>query len=299
MDNKTIFTCPNCTQKSRIPADKHIKFTCPNCKTTHDFDGRNIKENENFNTKSASEPIKTARSYNWLWTIIILGFIIYFAYNYINKQTSNITTNSSTEQVEEIVPSFEDITMNKIKDAMDVDNEITRSYALNLAARFPGEFSISQICSVYDNLFKNWSYVNDPRGMEYFAKSSFTINAGLKGDCDDFAILMATLIESIGGHARIVTAYNNKGEGHAYTEVRIGKEHHMKKCLEVINERYSDYFSRIFGYSQVNRIYYQLDKNGMAWLNLDWSSQYPGGTFYEANSRTIYYPRENKYEFEK
>ena len=46
--------------------------------------------------------------------------------------------------------------------------------------------------------FLNWVYVNDPAGTDYYAKASESLRL-LRGDCDDYAILMASLIESIGG----------------------------------------------------------------------------------------------------
>ena len=42
------------------------------------------------------------------------------------------------------------------------------------------------------------------------------------GDCDDFAILLGALVESVGASSRIVFAYG-PGGGHAYTEVYLGK----------------------------------------------------------------------------
>ncbi|MDD4984574.1 MAG: transglutaminase domain-containing protein [Dehalococcoidales bacterium] len=50
----------------------------------------------------------------------------------------------------------------------------------------------------------NIKYVSDPRGHNYFAYAHETINTG-GGDCDDFAILLASLYESVGLDAAIAS----------------------------------------------------------------------------------------------
>lgn len=181
------------------------------------------------------------------------------------------------------------------KEAMDIDEEQTRLYALELAAKYPGDFNIDQICEVYSELYKNWKYVNDPRGREYVAKASTSIKAGLKGDCDDFAILMATMIESIGGEARVVGAYNYLIGGHAYAEVNIGNPDDIPVHLKAVNKHYSKFFGKLIGRNKVNALNFKVDENGDAWLNLDWTSKYPGGKYFEANETIYYYPLEEEY----
>lgn len=192
------------------------------------------------------------------------------------------------------IDTAEEAYLQKLMTAMDIENETTRIFTLNVAAKYPGDYNIAQICSVYDELFSNWKYVNDPRGSEYIAKASMTIKAELKGDCDDFAILMATMIESIGGKTRIVAAFGEDGN-HAYAEVFMGARDKMEDYLETINEHYSDYFFRRHGVRKVSEIHYHVDNNGNAWMNLDWTSEYPGGPYFEAERLVIYHPRERQY----
>ena len=70
--------------------------------------------------------------------------------------------------------------------------------------------------------------MRDPRGIDYFAYANETLKVGEKancvdvGDCDDFAILMSALIESIGGTTRVILAHNNSTGGHAFAEVYLG-----------------------------------------------------------------------------
>lgn len=246
-----------------------------------------------------------------------IGFLfawIVFDYNPFKKSnTSNkignvissvLSSNNTTvedegkAQAEEEMRIMEETHLNYLKlfkDAMDIDEERTRLYALGLAAKYPGEFNIDQICEVYSELYKNWKYVNDPRGREYVAKASTTIKAGLKGDCDDFAILMATIIESIGGEARVVGAYNYEIGGHAYTEVKVGDPEEIPNHLEAVNKHYSKFFGKLFGRTKVDSLNYRVDEDGNAWLNLDWTSKYPGGKYFVADETVYYYPLEEEF----
>jgi hypothetical protein len=121
--------------------------------------------------------------------------------------------------------------------------------------------------------------------------ASRSINNNLAGDCDDFAILIAAMIESIGGDVRISFAYNQKG-GHAFTEVlATDNKEDMQLVLDEVN--------RLYGTNSFT-IYYEEDNQGRCWLNLDWfgNPQHPGGEYFPFTKRTIYYPTANPPYFE-
>ncbi len=154
----------------------------------------------------------------------------------------------------------------------------------------PGSFNIDQICEIYSDLHSRWKYVNDPRGSEYFASASESIQNGLTGDCDDFAILMATLIECIGGSARITLAHNS-ASGHAYAEVCCGAHPSIPSVLfERINIHYGGIFGPRYSYLPVQTLSYRSEA-GLIWLNLDWSSNYPGGPYFKSTFEEVYYPK--------
>jgi len=182
----------------------------------------------------------------------------------------------------------------RLKESVDITNPTTRGFAISLASNNSGEFNIDQVCNVYSYIYDNWKYVSDPRGIDYYAKASETIQNNLAGDCDDFAILMAATIESIGGKTRINFVVEENGIGHAFAEV------HLKGDPNIIRERidyhYQNLFQMLFGISKVEQINYTLDKHNGIWLNLDWKSKFPGGSYDSFLSRTIYYPREGYYE---
>lgn len=117
---------------------------------------------------------------------------------------------------------------------VEPENPKVREEALLFAAKYPGDLTIDQIGSIYhylkngENPIKGWSYIRDPRGTDYFNYANASLRIGKAagcagaGDCDDFAILMAALVESIGGTTRIILANNNTTGGHAYAEVYLG-----------------------------------------------------------------------------
>jgi len=175
-----------------------------------------------------------------------------------------------------------------IKEAIDYENPITRNFAVQLAAEYPGEYNIGQICSIYEHIRGEWKYVSDPSGQEYFAYASESIENGLVGDCDDFAILMAATIEAIGGGSRVILASGPEG-AHAYAEVYVGPDDAplTHEVLESIQDRYAE---RYPSYIHKPAINYHVDSKGRVWLNLDWTATHPGGPFFEGTIVDIIYP---------
>jgi len=103
---------------------------------------------------------------------------------------------------------------------------------------------------------------------------------------------MSSVIEAIGGKTRITLATNKK-KGHAYCEVYFNDD--PSNIRKAIDKHYKKFFDILFGTTKVKGIFYREDKNSGYWLNLDWSSKYPGGEYYKAENYTIYYPREKTY----
>lgn len=75
----------------------------------------------------------------------------------------------------------------------------------------------------------NWLYITDPyTGADTWRSATETIEAyyfsqkkGYSGDCDDFAILMASFARQLGFESHIVAAFGEYG-GHAYAEFKDG-----------------------------------------------------------------------------
>lgn len=186
-------------------------------------------------------------------------------------------------------------TVGELKEVFDArvepDNAYVNHKALMLAARYPGDRSIDQICSIFqyikdgDASTKGWSYVGDPRGIDLYHYANETLKVGEgtgcsgAGDCDDFAIVMSSLIESIGGTTRVVLAFNKSenNQGHAYAQVFLGSSTNEDKVEEVI-----DWLKQRY---ETDKIFTYIDPETKdIWLNLDWSADHPGGSLFKADT---------------
>lgn len=185
-------------------------------------------------------------------------------------------------------------TLDLISEAMDFENLVVRNLAAEIASeREEGEFNIRQVCEIYSYVRKNWKYVNDPKGKEFFSSASNTISVNFKGDCDDFAILLASMIRAIGGEVRTSFAFNEKS-GHAFTEVFLKDA--PKKVREEIEKYYRKYFMQNLNKNTIGSIGYREAENGGIWLNLDWLSSYVGGVYFDYDRCDIFYPISMKTE---
>ena len=182
---------------------------------------------------------------------------------------------------------------------VDMNNSDVLNQGAILAAKYPGDLTADQIASIYDylkngdNVKRGWSYVRDRRGMDYYRYANESLNLGEKadcsgvGDCDDFAILMSALIESIGGTTRIILARNTTGR-HAYTEVYLGN-------LDASNSQVEDIIGWLKEKFDTDKIYTHIDTDTdtrNVWLNLDWGpdekgSTHPGGPFYQGDKHIV------------
>jgi hypothetical protein len=175
---------------------------------------------------------------------------------------------------------------------VEPDNMRIRDVAIITAFKYSGNYSIEQVSAIYDYLKngdgskKGWGYLPDPRDRAYFNYANETVRLGERANCSgagdsyDFAILMSSLVESLGGTTRIILAYNNTTKGHAYAEVYLGhldaSDSHVKDIIDWLKLKYD-----------TNEIYAHIDIDTQdAWLNLDWLSDergisHPGGSFYQ------------------
>lgn len=227
-------------------------------------------------------------SYATIVGIVALALLILWAGAYDNTQSDGVSKSLFPVVTMAVAQISADAKGSaSISNAIEPSNSDVRAYALSaINASSGGSYNIHQICDIYDKLYRDWVYVNDPSGADYYVPASESVKL-LKGDCDDYAILMASLIESIGGSARVVVASNSWG-GHAYTEVYISdSKSDVEGLVASIQRRY--------GKATVNyHISYDEDSNPEYWLNLDWTSNRPGGTFYQSTG-TVLLIRPNGY----
>lgn len=169
-----------------------------------------------------------------------------------------------------------------LEDACDFNLPYTKKFANELAAKSPGPYNIGQVCEIFDYCYNKWRYVNDPADHEYVARASESIAASLTGDCDDFAVLVASCILAVGGKPCLNTGFNSRG-GHAFTEVDIAR-FDQNEVLAAVKKHFSAY--------PVTSLATRRDGEHL-WLNLDWQAAYPGGPYYDCSRSRDSYPYEN------
>jgi hypothetical protein len=169
----------------------------------------------------------------------------------------------------------------QLAEACDYSNSILRNKAVQIAGQNEGTYNLGQVCDIFDYCYNNWKYVNDPNGNEIVEYASNTISNGLNGDCDDFAVLISSMVLAIGGEARINYAYD-ADSGHAFTEVNIGHT----RIEEYISKRYRKVYDN-------SGIWSRTDNEGNSWLNLDWFAKHPGGQYFDFTHGTTFYILQN------
>ena len=124
-----------------------------------------------------------------------------------------------------------------------------------------------QYFSIYKEIDSKWKYVSDPVHRDYIAPAEESLGT-FCGDCDDYSVLMAACITSIGGTVRLV-----RTETHVYPELKIENKEDYKLVKNLIRNQL---FSKV---ARKKKIYCHEDGYGDIWINLDYTDHYPGAKF--------------------
>jgi hypothetical protein len=156
-----------------------------------------------------------------------------------------------------------------------VDFSVTASITQEVKARFPGVYSSMQVVEGYEWVRRNIAYLADT--IDYWQSANETLSKRT-GDCEDQAILLASIIGELGGNARV-----NIIEGHAFPTVFVGAN------ISVI----SSLRDSIASYYWVNatdvHLTYLTDELGV-WLVID-----PDGTPYAGGLPSLSAPSSNSF----
>ena len=164
------------------------------------------------------------------------------------------------------------------KSLIEEKNDMTViGFAKNIVSYFPGGYNIGQVCSIVDKINYNFKYVYSVE-TEGIRSAKEQILYGFYGSCEEYSVLIAALVGSIGGSVRLVFALG-KGDGHVYPEVFIGNLEDVKKVSNFISKFYLRYQQATIGH-QVIHINFHRDPNGNYWLSLDMNPYLYAGNFY-------------------
>lgn len=112
-----------------------------------------------------------------------------------------------------------------------------------------------QIVAMRDHVKSRWHYVFDPvldKDTWRSAEATIALKYRNKysGDCDDFAILMASFARQIGLESKVIGGFNSNGEGHAFAVFLLPRE-----------------YARAFEMAHMDS---HEDGSGRKWISLDW-----------------------------
>lgn len=162
----------------------------------------------------------------------------------------------------------------KILEAINYDDPGIRNFALMATTKYFKNVKshkqyrqMIQCFAVFKEIRDRWNYVNDPKGREYIADATESLQH-FSGDCDDHAIFMAACIRAIGGTPRIIHT-----GGHLYPEMLVGSKADLEAANYLIKQ------VLFVEESRGKEIHYHIDERGQIWLNLDYTATYPGGPF--------------------
>lgn len=232
-----------------------------------------------------------------LVALVAIGGVVWFLSSKQREQLvrgvgEKIREKSELERAMEGAASAEEAsirvhTVPKLTEAIDYENRLTRNTAVQIAADDEGPYKVEQVARLWTHARGRWRYVNDPKGSEYFATASETIENEWAGDCDDFAVVLAAMITAIGGEARLVMMDGPQG-GHAYVEACIrGDPDEIRKRLAV---HYRRTWDKYLGRQTVKELHYRPGNGCPVWLNLDWNAGVPGGPYEPERWAVAIYP---------
>lgn len=136
-----------------------------------------------------------------------------------------------------------------------IDQSAVADIVSLIKEKYPGDYNILQIAEAYTWMTKHIAYVSDGPN-DYWQSASETLARGT-GDCEDHAILIASIIGALGGNARV-----NIIEDHAFPTVFVASD--ASELVEVKAAMASYYGIEVSQYKMA----YLQDDNGY-WLVID------------------------------
>lgn len=168
--------------------------------------------------------------------------------------------------------------------SLDEGDPYISDTAALLSRQFEGEYNINQVCTIYNALSRGWHYINRTDGDQLWSARETLLRGQASkslgaGDCSDFAILISSLIESLGGSTRTSFAYDDLNQtGHVYSEVYLGASRDSR-TNELIG-----WLQREYNISEIPGI--NNTSNGV-WLNMDLSGSHPGSAYSGSGSTNV------------
>ncbi|MDR2410683.1 MAG: transglutaminase-like domain-containing protein [Bacteroidales bacterium] len=212
----------------------------------------------------------------WSPRLIIGNAINNVVFLFINGKSMEVDVKPSETAI------FPHITLQqRIQQKVNYEDSTVRVFAVKSSLLYFDEYypKYRQICrqfSLLKYIKENFKYVSDPSNFDYFAPPQESIKL-MAGDCDDYSILLASVLKAIGANVRIVWAPK-----HVYPELYCGNKMEFEKYVNAI---YTFFEQEV----KTKQIYYRMDKNGNYWINIDYTDVYPGSVYHSNEVLSIIY----------
>jgi len=238
---------------------------------------------------------KSKKIYLSLAGVLLVGIVLFSAFGggwSPRVIATNVANNvvflfkTATSSQVEVKPSLTAIyphisLQQRIQQKVDYTDSAVRDFAVRHSLLYFDNYypKYRQICrqfSLLKYIKMNYRYVSDPSDFDYFASPQESLQL-MAGDCDDYSIMMASVLKAIGAKVRIIWAPK-----HVYPELYCGNKATFEKYVNAVYTL----FEQEIGDKQ---IYYRIDKNGDYWLNIDYTDMYPGSMYYSDEVLSIIY----------
>lgn len=174
-----------------------------------------------------------------------------------NNPNNNLKIQELNSKPETVNSQF-----NAMCSKIEEKNSLVRGTAVLIAKNSEGKWNVGQLVDLFVWMKSNIKYVSDPSTGNYYALASETLRLGA-GNCQNQAILIASMIRSVGGTSKILVAPSCQ---HAFAAVYISNNKSLfDEICKSISQLYYDRYNLLFTGSYS----YYKDENGGYWLIID------------------------------
>ena len=146
----------------------------------------------------------------------------------------------------------------RVNELVNFNSDNVASAAENATENLGTEYNIGKVCAIFNYVNDNCVYTEDPDGDNWYSPDEF-LNS-LQGDCEDYAMLIAAMVNEVGGTSRVYLTND-----HAFAAVYVGNTSEEFQAASADVQNY---------YGTILETHAMIDETGY-WMVAD-----PLGTFY-------------------
>jgi hypothetical protein len=146
---------------------------------------------------------------------------------------------------------------------VDSENPLVQATVLKAIPQSkPGKLSMSDYVRLFEWFNSKIAYHSDPEGTDEYSTPAQTLETQ-QGDCEDMALLAASMIRARGGTVRFMAVFECR---HAFAMVPAGTEDDLKPAVQQILDTYRAEYQKEINASSIQ---FYRDDSGQYWLVFD------------------------------